>query len=129
MKELHRRIRLARQREGGFTLIELLIVIVILGVLAAVVILSVSGITNKGAVSACKADVKSIDTAAEAYYAQNGTGAASMNALVSGGFLHADTTISTNGLSKVTSNYTLTFTPGGGSSAGNADTSTLTGCP
>jgi type II secretion system protein G len=66
-------LRAARRKESGFTLIELLIVIVILGVLAAIVVFSVQGITDRGKTSACKADVETVTTAAEAYYAQKGT--------------------------------------------------------
>ena len=51
-------LRKSRKDEGGFTLIELLIVIVILGVLAAIVAFSVRGITDRGEESACKAEVK-----------------------------------------------------------------------
>ena len=81
-------IREARKNESGFTLIELLIVIIILGVLAAVVVFAVSGITDRGKKSACKADVSTVDNASEAYYAKNGAYAATMQALVDGGFLH-----------------------------------------
>ena len=60
----------SRDKQSGFTLIELLIVIVILGILAAVVVFSVQGITDKGSQSACAADVTTVTTAVEAYYAQ-----------------------------------------------------------
>jgi len=64
--------RLSQKRqEEGFTLIELLIVIVILGILAAVVVFAVGGITDKGTNAACKSDVKTLETAVEAYYAKN----------------------------------------------------------
>lgn len=66
------RARAARKNESGFTLIELLIVIVILGVLAGIVVFSVSGITDRGDESACKANIATIDVAVEAYYAQEG---------------------------------------------------------
>ena len=59
-----------RGDEGGFTLIELLIVIVILGILAAIVVFAVQNLTSSSAQSACKADVKTVETAVEAYKAQ-----------------------------------------------------------
>lgn len=68
--------------EDGFTLIELLIVIVILGVLAGIVVFAVGGINDSSKKSACKSDVKNVETAQEAYYAQNKTYAASADALV-----------------------------------------------
>lgn len=64
----------ARRADEGFTLIELLIVIVILGILAAIVVFSVTGITDKGDKAACQASVETVDTAAEAYIANGGTG-------------------------------------------------------
>jgi len=89
-------IRTVRQRDRGFTLVELLIVIVILGVLAAVTVFAVRGVTNRGSVNACAADKNTIQVAVEAYHAQNDADATSMNMLVSGGFLKS-----------VSSNYTL----------------------
>jgi general secretion pathway protein G len=72
MRRLTDRLSAARRNDGGFTLIELLIVIVILGILAAIVVFSVRGITDRGDVAACKSNVKSAQVAAEAYYAQTG---------------------------------------------------------
>ena len=63
-------VRKARKDEG-FTLIELLIVIVILAILAAIVVFAVGTTGSNAAVSACKADAKSLETALEAYKAQN----------------------------------------------------------
>ena len=57
---------------GGFTLIELLVVVVVLGILAAIVILAVSGTTQNAQVAACKSEAATVHTAVEAYYAQNG---------------------------------------------------------
>jgi general secretion pathway protein G len=83
------RIRATKENESGFTLIELLIVIVILGVLAGIVVFSVSGITDRGKTSACATTVKTVQVAGEAYYAKNGSYAATAAALVAGGFLQA----------------------------------------
>ena len=66
-------MRKKRAGEGGFTLIELLIVIVILGILAAIVVFAVGGITDKGKKSACKSDLKNVEVAEEAYFAKNGS--------------------------------------------------------
>lgn len=59
--------------ERGFTLIELLIVIVVLGILAAIVIFSLTGVTGQSNAAACNADGKSIEIAADAYQAANGS--------------------------------------------------------
>lgn len=89
------RARAARKDEKGFTLIELLIVIVILGILAAIVVFSVRGITDRGDKSACNANLSTVRTASEAYYAKNGTYAADGAALVTAGFLQTDPTAGT----------------------------------
>jgi general secretion pathway protein G len=79
--------RLKRQREvgetdGGFTLIELLIVIVVLGILAAVVVFSLGGITSKSAVAACQSDGATLSTASAAYNAINGVNPTNNAAMV-----------------------------------------------
>lgn len=60
------------RQDKGFTLVELLIVIVILGILATITVFAVRGITDQGQTSACDADKKTMQTAAEAYFAQEG---------------------------------------------------------
>jgi prepilin-type N-terminal cleavage/methylation domain-containing protein len=57
--------------EEGFTLIELLIVIVVLGILAAVVIFALGGITGKSAIAACQADGSTVQVAIVAFENQN----------------------------------------------------------
>ena len=90
------RIRKLMAHEGGFTLIELLIVIVILGILAAIVVFAVSGISDRGTLSACKADKESVTVASEAYYAKNASYASAIDdaghtatTLVGAGLLHS----------------------------------------
>jgi general secretion pathway protein G len=66
----HMRETLREKRgSGGFTLVELLITIVIIGILAAVVVLAVGGLTNTGEESACNASKDAAHSAATAYYA------------------------------------------------------------
>ena len=60
------------KKDKGFTLVELLIVIVILGILATITVFAVRGITDQGQTSACESDKKTMQTAAEAYFAQYG---------------------------------------------------------
>jgi general secretion pathway protein G len=92
-----------RHREGGFTLVELLVVVVILGVLAAIVVFAVGGVRDQGAQSACKADTAALAAAEEAYfgskmplgvYTAQGTAAAPGD-LVAAGFLHEAPTLHT----------------------------------
>lgn len=73
LNKLNKRLAETRANgQSGFTLIELLIVIVILGILAAVVVFAVQGITDRGNTAACKSNVSTINTAVEAYYAKTG---------------------------------------------------------
>ena len=66
------RSQLREAREEGFTLIELLIVIVVLGILAGIVVFGVGTFRADAQTSACKADVKTVQVAADAYNAKNG---------------------------------------------------------
>ena len=68
------RERVAGERDdSGFTLIELLIVIVVMGILAAVVIFALGGVSKNSAVSACNTDAKSVQLAVGAFQTENPT--------------------------------------------------------
>ncbi len=60
------------RKDGGFTVIELLIVIVVIGILAAIVISTYSGIQVKERNSKRQTDIVAIQTQLEAFYSQNG---------------------------------------------------------
>ena len=68
----------------GFTLIELLIVVVIIGILAAIAIPKFAKTKSKAYIAAMKSDLRNLVTAEEAYFSDNntyGTSAALITAL------------------------------------------------
>jgi prepilin-type N-terminal cleavage/methylation domain-containing protein len=58
-----------RKGQSGFTLIELLVVVTILGVLAAIVTLSLVGITQNAQKQACLQEYKTVQAALDSYMA------------------------------------------------------------
>jgi prepilin-type N-terminal cleavage/methylation domain-containing protein len=61
-----------KRKQEGFTIVELLIVIVVIGILAALVITTFTGIQQKARDTERQADVKALQGQVEAYYAQKG---------------------------------------------------------
>lgn len=61
-----------QKQQKGFTIVELLIVIVVIGILAALVVTTFSGIQQKSRNTERETDVKAVHGQLEAYYAQNG---------------------------------------------------------
>jgi len=55
--------------QQGFTLIELLVVIAIIAILSALIFPAVTGVLKKGKVATAQTEVKSIENALNAYYA------------------------------------------------------------
>jgi len=60
------------KRQEGFTIVELLIVIVVIGILAALVITTFTGIQQRARNTERETDIKAIHGQVEAYYAENG---------------------------------------------------------
>jgi general secretion pathway protein G len=63
-----------RHNEEGFTLIELLIVVIVLGILAAVTVFGLSGASSQSAAAACKSDARTVEVAIDAYHANDSLG-------------------------------------------------------
>ncbi len=57
-----------REREAGFTLIELLIVVVIIGILAAIAIPKFKATKEKAYVATMKSDLRNLATAEESFF-------------------------------------------------------------
>ena len=88
MKHTKSLMQKVRRGEGGFTLIELLIVILILGILAAVVILNVGGFIGMGEKEAFCTEGDTVQAAAMAWaVSNNGTCPGDTGTLVTDGFL------------------------------------------
>jgi prepilin-type N-terminal cleavage/methylation domain-containing protein len=81
--------------ENGFTLVELLVVIVILGILAAIVVFAVGGITDRGQTSANGTDVTNLQVAEEAYFARQDVNGpyATETSLLAGSYLRSLSTL------------------------------------
>jgi type IV pilus assembly protein PilA len=75
------RQRAARSGVEGFTLIELLIVVVIIGILAAIAIPQFSDTKEQAQVAKMKSDLRNLITAQEAYFVGNDTYTATLGDL------------------------------------------------
>jgi general secretion pathway protein G len=90
------RLQAKKNNDEGFTLVEMLIVIVVLGVLAGITVFGVSTFKGDSETAACKADVKTVATAAQAYEAAKGswvpgaTSAARVTQLVTDKYLRSE---------------------------------------
>lgn len=60
-----------KQNKSGFTIVELLIVIVVIGILAAITIVAFNGVQQRGRDAERTSDVKQLKKALEMFYAEN----------------------------------------------------------
>lgn len=100
-----------KQNQKGFTLIELLVVIAIIGLLASVVLLSLSSARSKGRDAKRVSEVRSMGSALEIYYDSNNgypTTASGIGQLVTAGLMQSTPVNPTPTGSCVTTSYTYT---------------------
>ena len=86
MRSIHRRfVRLLAIREDrrGFTLVELLVVLIILGLLAAIIVPNFTGKTEKARVQTAKTQIQLLITALDLYKADVGEYPNSLEELIS----------------------------------------------
>lgn len=62
-----------RTSTHGFTIVELLIVIVVIGILAAITVVAFNGVQDRAKFTRMQSDLKSMQKAIEIYHADNGT--------------------------------------------------------
>jgi len=104
--------------QRGFTLIELLIAIVVVGILTAVAIVGIAGLTDNGKAAACRASLDSAKTASAVHFANTNAYPANFGVLTQTPRPELDVptgaTVGSLTISGRNSSWTLPMTPNGG---------------
>jgi prepilin-type N-terminal cleavage/methylation domain-containing protein len=108
-------------RESGFTLIELLVAIVVVGVLTAVAIVGIAGLTDNGKASACQASLDAAKAASAVHYSNsNGNFPTDFEEMITAKELEVPSTVEVlPATPKLMTGNGWTLTIGGGGSSAN----------
>ena len=82
---MKRRNQDMQRRDAGFTLIEILLVVVIIGILAAIAVPRLGGRVGQSQVAAARASIRAISTAIDLYETDNGKLPESLQNLITKG--------------------------------------------
>jgi prepilin-type N-terminal cleavage/methylation domain-containing protein len=103
-----------RRHDRGFTLVEILIAIVLVGILAAVVVLGVGSLTGKGSAAACTSSLDASRAAATVHLTSTGSAPTSFTDMVTSGSLQlpSGVTVDSGGRRAVGNGWQLIMQPG-----------------
>ena len=103
----------SNRKERGFTIVELLVVIVVIGILAAITIISYAGITARANLSSAQSAANAFIQKAEAYNADVGYYPVAYNTLTSASsdkiYALTGVTVSTSLVTSASSNSTVNY--------------------
>jgi len=123
----------SRRKDSGFTIVELLVVIVVIGILAAITVVSYTGITTKAKGAQAQANANSIQQVAEAYNTDAGYYPPTIAAFASG-FGTSPTAVKPNSITILAGQAGTGLTPSGtenitsGNGQANISWSCVTSC-
>lgn len=114
------------QRDEGFTLIELLMAIVVVGVLSAVAVVGIRGLTNNGNNATCQASIDAAKAAVAVHFANNnGANPTTFTQMVTPGELVLASGVANGGNTLTGNGWTITLANDG---SGNLTSSIPANC-
>jgi len=111
-----------KTKNRGFTIVELLVVIVVIGILAAITIVSYTGITNKATQASLQSDLSNSSKLLKMYYTDYGI----YPVIANGSNCPSNPVVDNKYCLKPSSSNTLTYSPNSGTTGSSAFTLSAT---